>query len=113
MKSKVLSTHLSTPHFVEWGVSDEEEEYSCEYFEVLADAQDFADKKVKQKMSVWVGEIGVYVTDRGNEIRDYMYYWSNEDGWGPNEGRGSGFPHGSPKYKTDYTPFDQIGWKGR
>ncbi|OYU47289.1 MAG: hypothetical protein CFE31_17345 [Rhizobiales bacterium PAR1] len=112
LTSKVNDEHLNTPHFVEWSVSEEDEETEEQYFSNREDAKIFASDKQEQKMATYLGEIGTYETESGNFVRDYIYYWWNE--YFPLrevEGRGFGYPYRASTKKVSYEPLDKRGWK--
>jgi hypothetical protein len=110
MQDRVDPEHLRTPHYVEWSAipgGEEERDVRIEYFMERSKAAEFAEIKDQARYAVWLAEIGTYKTERGNTIRDYMYYWWNEKSvWGERFGRGCGYPCHAQSKLIDYVPFD-------
>jgi hypothetical protein len=108
--------HLNTPHFVEWASSEEanDEDWDCKYFAERSEAIECAEEKRRDGFAACLGEIGIYQTGAGNQIRDYIYYWWNEYFvTKENSGRGIGFPHHAQNVKLDYTPVDTRDFRAR
>jgi hypothetical protein len=114
---RVTKENLKEPHFVDWGDTSEgePEDFETKCFVKKSDAAEFAAEMDAKRYAVWLGEIGEYVTDKGNVIVDWIYYWwsSNSD-WSLDErGRGQGYPYNAQSRLVMYTPYDKSDWKGR
>ena len=112
MKTRVSIADLATPFFVKWGAcfGGDEKNCQCEYFSKLSDAFDFVDTR-KDRISVWLGEVGTYETESGNQIQDWIYFWWNGlADWGKPPTHDmpytkTGYPHRALRNVVNYIPF--------